>query len=308
MELSQTQKRAIKSIAGILLSLVLFFSSGVRLPYIDSAADTYFKDSITKAGASYGISRVINATVSVIQESSIGLEPAGIGVSLAVGQIADPINDMVERLSHVLVMAIASLGVQELAYEISITLVPQFAAVLLALLSLLIWLDSERIDRFQRVLLSVLVIVAIARFCLPVSSLANELLQQTFFEEKIIEANETLTASTAELDALEVATGPHLDGFMGTIGNTAVFIKEKSVDLKNVIQVIAKNKDAIIENLLRLTFLYLGIFVIQVLVLPLLVFWFLLRVANSLLLTTTLATMPRPRAPELPRVSDPPVS
>ena len=39
----------------------------------------------------------------------------------------------------------------------------------------------------------------------------NELLQQTFFEDKIIEANETLTASTAELDSLEVATGPHLD-------------------------------------------------------------------------------------------------
>lgn len=52
----------------------------------------------------------INATVSVIQQSSVQLEPAEIGLSLAVGQIADPINDMVEKLSNVLVMSITSLG------------------------------------------------------------------------------------------------------------------------------------------------------------------------------------------------------
>ena len=52
----------------------------------------------------------INATVSVIQQSSVQLEPAEIGLSLAVGQIVDPINDMVEKLLNVLVMSITSLG------------------------------------------------------------------------------------------------------------------------------------------------------------------------------------------------------
>ena len=138
-----TSKTAIKSIIGILLSIVLFFSSGVQIPYIDSTADTYFKDSITKAGVSYGVARIINATVSVVQESEVQLEPAGIGMSLAIGQIVDPINDMVERLSNVLVMSIASLGVQELAYEISITVVPQILAVFLLILSVLVWFDNE---------------------------------------------------------------------------------------------------------------------------------------------------------------------
>jgi hypothetical protein len=52
-----------------------------------------------------------------------------------------------------------------------------------------------------------------------------------------------------------------------------------------------KNKGVIVENLLRLTFLYLGVFVIQVLVLPLLIFWFLMRIVNSLFLGTTMTTM-----------------
>jgi hypothetical protein len=280
--------RATKSIIGILLAIVLFFSSGVQIPVLDATADTYFKDSITKAGVSYGICRVINATVSVIQESSVQLEPAGIGLSLAVGQIADPINDMVERLSNVLVMSIASLGVQELAYEISITIVPQTLAAFLLTLSVLVWFKNTRVLKLQRILMSVMVIASIARFCLPVSAVANEFLQETFFEDKIIEANQKLTASTADIDKLEDISVPKLDGFIGTIGNSASYIKEKSVDFKNTIQAIMENKGVIVENMLRLTFLYLGIFVIQVLVLPLLIFWFLMRIVNSLFLGSTM--------------------
>ena len=287
---SKFNQTAIKSITGILLSIVLLFSSGLQIPIIDASADTYFKDSITKAGVSYSLSRIINATVSVVKESSIELEPAGIGMSLAVGQIVDPINDMVERLSNVLVMSIASLGVQELAYEISITIVPQILAVFLFFLSLLVWFRNDRAFRLQKIIMSILIIASIARFCLPLSSMANGFLQKAFFEDKIIEANEQLTASTAELNKIEDIDVPKADGFMGTIGNGASYIKEKSVDFKTTIQEIMKNKGIIVENLLRLTFLYLGVFIIQVLVLPLLIFWFLMRVINSLFLTPVITS------------------
>lgn len=291
-------KQAItKSAIGILLSIVLFLSAGVRVPGLDSTADAYFKDSITKAGVSYGVCRVINATVSVIQQSTVQLEPAGIGLSLAVGQIVDPINDMVERLSNVLVMSIASLGVQELAYEISITIVPQILALLLLFLSFLVWFENPRLAKLQKILMSVMVIAAIARFCLPISSVANEFLQETFFEDKIVAANEKLTASTVDIDQLDDVSVPKVDGFLGTIGNSASYLKEKSVDFKNTIQVILDNKGVIVENLLRLTFLYLGIFVIQVLVLPLLMFWFLMRMVNSLFLGTTMTTMGQSNIP-----------
>jgi hypothetical protein len=287
----KTKQTTMKSITGVLLSIVLFFSSGVQIPVLDSAADTYFKDSITKAGVSYGVCRVINATVSVIQQSSVQLEPAGIGLSLAVGQIVDPINDMVERLSNVLVMSIASLGVQELAYEISLTLVPPILAVFLLILSVLVWFKDARVLKLQRILMSLLVIASIARFCLPISSVANEFLQETFFEDKIIEANGELTRGTADLDKLKDVHLPEYDGLMGTIEKSAAYLKQKSVDFKKAITITLENKGLIVENLLRLTFLYLGIFVIQVLILPLLIFWFLMRIVNSLFLGTTMTTM-----------------
>lgn len=287
---SKIKQTATKSIIGILLSVVLFFSSGVQIPVLDSTTDSYFRDSITKAGVSYGVCRVINATVSVIQESSVQLEPAGIGLSLAVGQVVDPINDMVERLSNVLVMSITSLGVQELAYEISITIVPQILAIILLLLSGFVWCKNTRITKLQKILMSVMVIVTIARFCLPISSMVNAFLQEAFFEDKIIEANEKLTATTAGIENLEDVTVPESDGLLGTIGNSASYLKERSLDFKNTIKVLMENKGEIVENLLRLTFLYVGIFIIQVLILPLLVFWLSMRIVNALFLSTTLTT------------------
>lgn len=290
---SKIKTSAVQSIAGLLLSIVLFFSSGLQIPVLDETADTYFRDSITKAGVSYGVCRVINATVSVIQQSSVQLEPAGIGLSLAVGQIVDPINDMVERLSNVLVMSITSLGVQELAYEISITLVPPILAVLLLSLSALVWFNNERLLKLQRILLSIVVIASIARFCLPISSIANGFLQEHFFEDKIVQANNDLSRGTADLDKLKDVHLPEYDGIVGTLENSASYLKQKSIDFKKAIATILENKALIVENLLKLTFLYLGIFVIQVLILPLLVFWFLMRIVNSLFLPpSTLSNLP----------------
>ena len=274
-----------------MLSVVLFFSSGLQVPILDSTADTYFRDSISKAGASYGVCRVINATVSIIQESSVELEPAGIGLSLAVGQAVDPINDMVERLSDVLVMSITSLGVQKLTYEICLTIAPQVIAFFLFVFSLLTLFESDTVFKLQRLILSVLIIISIARFCLPLSSMANQFLQDHFFEQNIAEANSELARGIADLDKLKDVSLPKYDGLIETIENSASYLKQKSIDFKNAIAVTIENRDIIVENLLKLTFLYVGIFIVQVLVLPLLVFWFLLKTVNSLFLTTTIATI-----------------
>ncbi len=279
------KQNAIKSGAGILISILLFFSAGIQLPVLDSKADTYFDEAITKAGLSYATCRVINATVSVIKESHLQLEPAGVGLSLAVGQILDPINDMTERLSDVLVMAITSLGVQELTYEISLTLAPPIFAVFLLALSLLLWFQNDRIIRLQKATMSILLIIGIARFCLPLSSIANEFLQNNFFTDKISDANNELALGVADLDQLKDITLPEYDGFMEAIENSASFLKQKSIHFKDAIAVTVSNRGNIIENLLKLTFLYIGVFFLQVIILPLLIFWLLLKTIHALFYT-----------------------
>jgi hypothetical protein len=279
------KQNVIKSFLGILISILLFFSAGTQLPVLDSKADSYFNDAITKAGISYATCRVINASVSIIQESRLELEPAGVGLSLAVGQILDPINDMIERLSDVLVLAITSLGVQELTYELSVTLAPPIFAVFLFVLSILLWFQNDRIMRVQKATMSILLIVGIARFCLPISSIANEFIQENFFEKKIADANNELALGVADLDKLKDISLPEYDGFMEAIENSASFLKQKSILYKNAIATTVSNRGSIIENLLTLTFLYVGIFFIQVILLPLLIFWILLKSINAIFYT-----------------------
>lgn len=279
------KQKLIKSATGVIIALILIFTSSVKIPILDRNTDSYFQDAIKKAGIAYASCRIVNGSVSVIQNSTLQLEPAGVGISLAAGQILDPVDDMTERLSDVLVTAITSLGVQKLAYEISISFAPPIIAILLLIMSFLIWFKNERIASMQQNLLRIIVFVMVARFCLPVSSLVNDMLQKHYFEDRIEYANEQLTLGSAELDKFKDFTLPEINGFRGTIENSSRFMKQKAKELKNVLSVLSKNMEKIIENLLSLTFLYVGIFIIQVIILPILSFWIMVKLANSLFRT-----------------------
>jgi len=290
METTKRQK-IVRSSVGVIIAILLFFSSGLQLPVLDTMTDTYFSESITKAGVAYATCRVINASVSIIKDSTLQLEPAGVGISLAVGQALDPIDDMAERLSDVLVTAITSLGVQKLAYEISVSFVPRMLSILLFALSVLLWFESERLTSLQKTITRFMILLIIARFCLPISSVADEYLHEHFFADQISDANEKLAVGSAELDKLKDLSLPETDGVLGTIENSASFLKQKTTEFKNALVSTVNNTGDIIESLLKLTYLYVGIFLIQVIIFPLLSFWFLVKTANALFHTNIPAVL-----------------
>lgn len=294
--MKKTQKqKAIQFSVGVLVSVLLFFSSGLRLPVADATADSYFREAITKAGLAYATCRVLNASVSIVKESSLHLEPAGVGVSLAVGQALDPIDDMTERLSDVLVTAITSLGVQKLSYEMGVSLVPPVLSVCLLVLCLLMWVENERAASLQKLTSRILMVLLIARFCLPLSSMANRFVYEHFFADQITEANTALAIGSIELEKLKDFSLPEIDGILGTIENSASFLNRKSTEFKQVLVDTVSNMGDIIEGLLTLTFLYVGLFVIQVIIFPLLCFWLLYKTASLLFLTSVPAPLARPR-------------
>jgi hypothetical protein len=277
-----TIQKLIGSSIGIVIAILLFFSSDLKIPVMDSMTNEYFTKAITKAGLAYATCRVINASVSIVKDSSLQLEPAGVGVSLAVGQALDPIDDMTERLSDVLVTAIASLGVQKIAYEISVSVAPRVLSIFVFALAILVWFEHQRINFFQRTVTWFIFLIISARFCLPISSVIDDYLNRHFFDNQISETNQRLAIASSELNKLKEFSLPEVDGILGTIENSASFIKQKSAEFRNALTVTVSNAGDIIENLLELTFLYVGIFLIQVVILPLLSFLFLVKMANTL--------------------------
>ena len=71
-------------------------------------------------------------------------------------------------------------------------------------------------------------------------------------------------------------------GFFSAIKNGASLAMEKTNQLKNALSKTMDNASIYIENLLKLTFLYVGLFVVQVILLPIGSFWLLIKLANSI--------------------------
>lgn len=287
MKISKNIQKFIKSFLGVLLAILLFFSSGLRFPVLDDTTDIYFREAITKAGVAYATCRVINASVSIVQNSTLNMEPAGIGLTLAVGQVLDPVDDLTERVSDVLVTAIVSLGVQKLAYEIGLSTAPPILAVFLLFSSLLILFNSERLAIIQKTLIRFILLILIVRFALTISAVANNYIYENFFSGKIERANNELALAAGDIDKLMEFSLPEVDGLLGTIKNSASFLQRKSKELKDALVSTVSNAGKIIENLMQLAFMYAGIFIIQVIALPLLVFWLLLKLVYCLIGTNT---------------------
>ncbi|WP_300465296.1 hypothetical protein [Desulfobacula sp.] len=272
-----------KPIIIAVIALTLFMLPGLKLPYLDQQADTYFAEAITKAGLAYSVCRVVNASVSVIKESQIHIEPAGLGVSLAAGQALDPLDDMTERASDILVTAIVSLGIQKIAYELSAAFAPVLIAIFLIAFVMATMLKSVRAKTIREIILKSIVLIAVARLCLPTSSIISSYLNGNYFSPEITRVKDELAMSSPVMERLKDMRMPEIDGVLGTVKNGFNFVGEKTSDLETVLKEMIQNTGNMVSNLLKLSYLYVALFVIQVILLPIGIFWLLSRITNAFL-------------------------
>ncbi len=271
-----------KPVLLIVAAGILFMLPGLKLPYIDNNTDAYFSDSMTKAGLAYGVCRVVNASVSVIKESQIQVEPAGLGVSLAAGQVLDPLDDMTERASDILITAIVSLGIQKIAYELCVTYVPLLIGFALIIFAGVSFFKGDRASTMRVIVLKSIILLAVARLCLPASSIINQYLNKTYFSPQIVKAKDELAIISPEMERLKDLTMPEGDGVVGTVKNGFDFVQRKTTDLGAALKSMINNMGSMISNLLKLSYLYVTIFIVQVILLPLTIFWILARLTNVL--------------------------
>ena len=110
---------------------------------LDKFAQGEVIDTRNESIGIYVVSRAINALVSVLQTAEIKVP---LLASAEVGQMLDPVNDAVERLSSILVWAVGSLLVQQILLEIAAS--PLFKWILcsigVAMAALLLLMEWNR--------------------------------------------------------------------------------------------------------------------------------------------------------------------
>ncbi|RUO80740.1 hypothetical protein CWI84_03915 [Idiomarina tyrosinivorans] len=142
---------------------------------VDIQASDYATDGILKAGGFFALLRFLNATISVLQELSINFP-----VTLAIGQVLDPVNDLVEFASEAMKYATISFILQRLIIEIVST---TFFNLLLTVATAL-WgfsLFSLSVAK-QQLLGKVLLSLIFVRFSIVVLMLSVTLFNHTFTE------------------------------------------------------------------------------------------------------------------------------
>lgn len=226
----------------------------------------YFRKIFVKTGASYAAVRGINAVVSVFKESEINVEPAGIGVTIAAGEILDPLDDLTERISTLLVYSMLALGVQEVLLQVLGDVGPLPVALLL-LLSLVGMAGAERAGRIGDALLKGAALLLALQLSLPATLYLNERFYEGVLSAKIERVQTTLQTlipqgERTDLASAEEAIGP---GSIWEVGDRIERFKRRYAAAYETLE---KNLKAIVSHLLELGYLYLSGFLFQVVLLP----------------------------------------
>ena len=211
--------RAILSSA-VVLVLTAFSFHGA----LDDFAHAQVVETTNESIGIYVISRAINALVSVLQTSQVNVPFLA---SAQVGEMLDPVNDAVERLSSIVVWAVGSLFLQRILLEIAAS--PAFKWVLCSIglvtaasLLLLEWgrfrilcrrmlsVSDSSLERCRDWLVRMFVVAAIVRFIVPSFIAASFVVSQLFLATEITENREKLSLLRAQ--AATIARSPSPEG------------------------------------------------------------------------------------------------
>jgi len=170
----------LKTLISVVIVILVGLSSTRAL---DDYVDDYTGKAITNAAVSYATARGINALVSVLQSSEI---EAGVGIvsgSMTIGEVLDPLNDMVERFSTVLTWVLASLAAQKIllllaSHQLFLYLVAVFG------ISALLLLYHGR-SRAQGLVFRCFLVVVFLRFALGLAVALNSGVDYLFLDQQL---------------------------------------------------------------------------------------------------------------------------
>ena len=205
-------------LAAVMVALVALSFHGA----LDDFAHEQVADTTTQSIGIYATARLINAGVSALQTSELKVPFLA---SIRVGELLDPVNDVIERLSSIMVWAIGSLFLQRIVLEIASSPVFKwsFLAFGLAAISALLLFEWKRsrnvflrmigisettLNRCRNLMIRVFVIAVMFRFIVPVFIALSFLLSQMILESEIDKNSETLSSLGAEVQTDTVDDRP----------------------------------------------------------------------------------------------------
>lgn len=150
----------------------------------------------------YALARGLNAVISVAQGTELSIEPMGVGLTLTPGQVLDPLNDLIEQFSTVLLMASASLGIQKILLSMGDIAVLRWVMAGFAAIVLILMLWQKLPDKWSSRLFNMVLILTLLRLAIPVTIMASNQLQ-LWLEQDRQDAIAVLYSTQQEVAAIQ---------------------------------------------------------------------------------------------------------
>lgn len=157
------------------------------LGFVDRYAEEYIDDSLVTTAVSFTSAKLFNATVSVL--STITLNVPFIG-SIQIGELLDPLNDMVEDFSTIMKYSISSLLIQKIIVSILQTM--QFK-IFITLSGLVFFLTKYYFKGSHVIAYKVFVFALACKFSIALVAIASGWVDSAFIKESIDEQNKELS-------------------------------------------------------------------------------------------------------------------
>ncbi len=269
-----------------LLSTVLLiaFVTLAMTGTIDKRGQEFTHDGIKRALVAFGIARGLNAIISTAQGTEIAVEPMGIGVTLTPGELLDPVNDLIERLSWVLLASATALTIQEFMLAFSASATFNWLLLVVSVITLA-WLWANLPGRAVglSVCTKIMLVGLVIRFAVPVMALASEALYQGFLATRYDRSIETMTQTSERLTHLSadsVDDDEPDDSFVA--GLTAMIDAVRTSGEKLKIQQRIDEYRQVAENIADRVVTLIAVFVMQTLLIPLAFLWLVLHALRSI--------------------------
>lgn len=257
-----------------LVVIVAIMVACAWLPKIDATANKLVDSGMKRALVSFASARVLNGVISVAQGTEVAFQPGGMGVILSLGQVLDPINDLVEQFSNLMLIASVSFGAQKMLMSIGANWVVSLCVTVTAIVWIFFYLSHLLTPAW---LSRLLVILLMVRFALPVITIGTDTLFQKFMADDYRTNQQSISVASIQMNELTPppAVAKEKPGVIKKFQN---WWEEKSsqIDVKtrfDQLKLAAENTTQHIINLIV-------IFLLQTLVIPLLILWLLYGIAR----------------------------
>jgi len=232
----------VKALIAVLI-VVLVTLSSTRV--LDDYVDDYTDESIHHAALTYATARGINALVSVLQSTEV---EAGVIVSgsMTIGEVLDPLNDMIERFSSVMAWVLASLAAQKLLLLLASHQLFLYLVAVLGVTSLLLIFYGR--SRAQNLVFRCFLVTVFLRFALGLVVVLNSGVDTLFLDQQLRDNDREMAQFQSSMLGRDMDADADSDDIEDTV---IAFWRSLSLDELN------QKISAGIENFINLVAIYL---------------------------------------------------